>query len=472
MTMILRAYFVPIAISVLLVVVVFTHPVLSQQSIDFRDPDDISDIKRYRLPDWGYTVFRLNLSSNGSLYGLNVGNTSERSDNITGEFRPVLSIYRENENRISQIHTEVQTGIQYNRNKQVNVVGEAENKTSVREGRVLFSGNYAEYIDRSRFFFIGGNTGYGPEFRRQENVDIRIIKDRFDRAEFNIIAGVGIGRIRNVTPVVRALRFRERARALNLGDAIGPEHIYRLARHIATEPGYNTIYSRPSRHFLGDMFSTMEPVIGEPSPYEVLYLTDVFREAVGVRLEGWDIRLGLLYNFQYVFRRTEVENINFPPVSPFSSKTIYHTTGPRISASYYKNLSLRHQFGIESFVLYGLYIREDTPGSTYHDRELALRVHPKWLMTITDRILFNAELINDIIIFYYDKDRVVIEDSETRRIHSLLGSVNYFIEDKVVLTGSFDYTNRNPYYYNNPQENSYWTLYFSVGMTYYFLRGM
>lgn len=446
--------------------------IYAQETIDFQDHTDISAIEQYRLPDWGYSIIRMHLQSDGSLSGTTREGASSLWRWANLHLQPEYILLRESEVRILNFNTNVQLSGFYQRRKDDEDYPFPQNRINTsREGSVSTFADYLNYFNNDRFYYIRGDVNYFHTWGRQETIDIRIDRTTNESANMSVRAGLGTGRIRNVTPVIRALRFRERALAIGRGDDIDAGHIQQLAQHISQQFGYNRVFMRPARYFWGDLFSIIEPVVGDLSAFEMFYLADIFRETTGIRREGWDVRAGLLYNLEYLLIRDESENLVTNQETSSSFRIATHHIGPHLSAAYYKNLSLRQQIGIDANTSYGLHYRKiSSSDDTMRDDMLIVEINPSWLWTIVDRLLLHANLRNEISVVWYDEAQQMVDDRITHRRHYLWLTAEYFIEDRILLTGGIAYRFHDPYITN--LDSSLYEVSYNIGLTYYFLNRM
>lgn len=441
----------------------------AQESIGFTDHTDITALEQYRLPDWGYSVFSIDLSSNGSFVDGNyaVGNFKTRAAGVS--LAPDYLFFRESEERSFTVNSRAAVNGAYNRTKDERpFTSMSDRRRTEIHGNIFTSVDYANYFSNNRFTFLEGSGSFSHSREKEEEKDQYINWQTGEIGQLIVRTGLGVGRIRNVTPVIRALRFRERALTLGRGEDIDAEQIHHLAQHIAKEFGYQRVYFRYPRYFMGDLFSIVEPVTGDLSAYEMYYLTDVFQEATGVRLEGWNLRAGLLYNMQYSFSRSETDDIPADQITKFTHKVVRHHIGPELSASFFRNISLRQQIGIQSSVSYGFQYRLDRRDETIRDRQMIVHIMPSWLWNVADRLLLRTEFRNDFYVNWYDEARQIHNNRDTRRWHHLLFSAHYFIEDRLVLSGTATYSYQNPIISN--MTSSSHALWYGVGLTYYFFN--
>ena len=228
----------------------------AQTSIGFREPTDILPLTSYRLPTWGYSTFDIRFGANGQgqkrddypLYTYGLQNQADgnyqlnrESDTETLNVSTRLSIFHE----VDKGHG---YGVQH------------DDFTHGRSMSATVSGDltYARYF--TDFHHIGINVnlrpGYGDaqEYILPEPLDSgswedgRKSKSKWVNGRLSVL--YGIGRIRNVTPVIRSLRFRERFAALGIRPDLSDLQVQDIAGHFSQYSGYNRIYDRQDKYFL------------------------------------------------------------------------------------------------------------------------------------------------------------------------------------------------------------------------------
>jgi Tat protein secretion system quality control protein TatD with DNase activity len=78
--------------------------------------------------------------------------------------------------------------------------------------------------------------------------------------EYDVGAGIGIGRSRDVTPLIRAQRLSERLEALGR-PPLSAHQVQQVAQVLAREEGYRIVFDRPDRSFWRDVLEPMLPKI-------------------------------------------------------------------------------------------------------------------------------------------------------------------------------------------------------------------
>jgi hypothetical protein len=247
----------------------------------------------------------------------------------------------------------------------------------------------------------GGNTE--TQIRSRQNVDVRL--------------GVGVGRVRVVTPVIRALRVRERLRTVDSGVRLSDDRVQSAARQLARRPGYEAVYDRPDKTFWRDFFEAAGGA--DHTPFKTFYVADVLREPIGVRREGTELQIGPLGSYNRRLERQE-ENGRLQERDFQSDSRI----GGFVRGRWYRNVTLQHQLGADLNASYAI---EDG---------LSTVVEGQWLWVLADRIRLDTRLQN---YFRY-------QDDEQRNVnqHTLSSNLLIFVENSLSFSAgaSLQYSRR------------------------------
>jgi hypothetical protein len=365
----------------------------AQQTLGFSNPQNIDPLLDYRLPDWGYTNFQIgfNLLNNGGKTKAFSTEDLRYSYNLSAT--PTYELYRESEERIFSLATLLNLGYQRRLNRQQSSAfnSESEDKENEFLSRLFLNANYKRYVADNSFILAA--SGFDIAFRRrsdQQSDGGQLIEEQIQHLRFINFSpriGYGFGRIRNVGPVIRALRMRERARALNVAVNFTNEDIQSAADQFTRYQGYLENYDRPQKYFWGDMDNATTTDLSALDTFDMLYLTDVLDEAIGTRLEGWEVTGGAVFNYSSRLDRVEEDIL---------TRNYLTTTeaGVFISGRWYKNTSLVNQFGLFSdFTLtYPLNQQDTSPFDDTVQRTASMLIGASWLYNITDRVLLQTSL--------------------------------------------------------------------------------
>lgn len=380
----------------------------TQTSVGFEYTKDIEDLLDYRLPDWGWRTWDLKGEFRGAgsnrSYDDNFSSkrtSSHRSNNAY--LSSFCRLYQESEKRT--LYANVHLNGTWSRYR-------SESYSSA-DSRWEFGGNCSlggqadQYLGSSPWSMTAGfqaTGGYLEQHSQYGDDDehLNIVSGHQHSANL----GLGLGRIRDVTPLIRAKRLSERLAALGRPRLTSSE-VHHVAQVLAQQYGYRMVFDRPDRRFWRDV---LEPLLeGEPlSVAEIFYLTDVLDEDLGVRRQGSMIRLAA--NWQ---QRGIGDNSNYQP-------------GALMSAEMVKNLSLSLQ--LRGF-LEGTWLKE-TVASVQRERAKA-NLGGDLLWNMADRLRLDIDLYGSMSRFdYADHTRSSHEETASVESHATL---NIYLEDRLVL---------------------------------------
>jgi len=434
----------------------------AQTSIGFKNPQNIQPLLDYRLPSWGYSYLNIGFSADGS------GNKKD----INGfqlSIYPDFKKYYESEKNTWQIR--LNTNYLYNYELDYSYYFEEdlyyEKKSELKKNSINYnlSGYWHKYLNPSLFINMGNKTyGYYNKYNNEQTENFR----RFRSGSY---IGIGVGRVRNVTPVIKALRINERLQRLEITDELSSEDIQKIAGIISKYGGYGIAYDRRNKYFLRDIFEQITSMQRDLTAFDYYYLSESLQENYGTRYNGWDVTLNLDYG--YTFYKLDLSN-----------SVAYDDWGSSIGFSlksrWYKNINLEHQLGLQA-ELYYMYPLNDL-ASEYHRltikksefswSELALKASYLWV--ISDRLLLDTELQAWISLqetefdhsfshFFYN---IYPMNADENAYYNLNLSFTYFIEDNLLLKNSV-YISYNPDEYLE-REEVYW--YFGTELVYYISR--
>ncbi len=433
----------------------------AQESVGFSDSTDFKYLIDYRLPDWGYSNFSISSGTFG-LSGANQDLRSQREepgdpsyrlsnrDASTGSFNlgvtPRFELYQESEDRIIDFDSFVSLGTsglkrtiededtfnnQINNSKQEDIA----NQTGISK---QISFRIKEYSDFSTdlFFTAGLNSNINYSRSSTERNDVpgtnseSISKTRDLRLTPSF--GVGFGRLRNVTPMLRALRVNERYKSLG-NSSFSNQEIINTAETFTKVQGYQRTKDRFLKSFWGDINSGVNDRLDQLEAFDLFYLNDVFSENLGQRFEGYSFSISGEYSYANNLRR--IENKNGQTTNETRDFFIQRFASVNVDGDWYKNLNLYHQINI-SFVSRTIFplerdIREEWANFT----NLSL----SWQWNFADRFQFNSSLDNSLFTEEIKDSR---DDDFVRFISQLSGQLSYFIENRMSLSAGLSLEHR------------------------------
>ena len=446
----------------------FALDVRAQEKVGFSNPGNIDPIIEYRLPDWGYDNFFLDFSLDG-IYLRNDASAEtfdydEKMREIATLVNPNYQLYRESEQRIIELNTSA--NLQYRNSERELDDGTFDRKRHAEQVQVSVS--LREYL-RPKWFVLGSQATR----LSHSNSSLEQTDSESDDLQRNIFSsstlGIGYGRVRNVNPVIRALRLKERYGVLSNGQSLNSAHVKKAAEVFTKYDGYQSRYDRPEKYFWEAMDQALNGAVSGMQPFDLFYLSDVLNENIGQRFEGWDITAGGSFDYRNYLSRSDEDNDSNG--SSFSrSLTISKYALAFIRGRWYKNLSLRHQISFQSELNRSYRLSDQS----VLDRTSNATVSAAWLWNITDRLLVNTQISNSYY-HYHVKDDIEAggqTDKPWRNLFSVDSKLTYFIENRLAINAGMQYERSSGDDFSFLLDQDDRVLQFSAGLNYYFSRNL
>jgi hypothetical protein len=376
-------------VSVLLGIVsfAFPSPVLGQvlddgpTSIGLSAPDSTQPVRAYRLPTWRWSRWRLGGDGRANWESFERGQ-SDKSDRWIGlDLFPSYRAFWEGEERLASLSVAPRLSLSGERSQSSDPEGERDRRSTDAFFSLNTGGDLREYVG-DRFFLLADGDGRASySWRRTEEMDPPTTTDVGTRIRADLRLGVGWGRVRVVTPVIRALRVRERLRAVAPGATLSDEQVQAAARQLARRPGYGAVYDRPDKSFWRDFFDRAG--LAERSAFETFYVADVLREPVGVRLEGAEVQIGPTGSYEYDLDRAERDG-RLDERTQMKKGAL----GGFVRGRWARNMTLNHQLGGTADLEYLHFVDSQGP----LDHEVNAFLEGQWLWVIADRVRLDTRL--------------------------------------------------------------------------------
>tara|TARA_R110000868_G_scaffold259361_2_gene517150 strand:+ start:12283 stop:13734 length:1452 start_codon:yes stop_codon:yes gene_type:complete len=467
--------------------------ILAQESIGFTDSTDFKYLIDYRLPDWGYSNFyissgNLNVSNRISSTDRNISfnngsspinsETKQQSFNSIVSVSPTFEIFRESEDfqysASSQLRILSNLSNRKDMDKDLTNASEIDDLAKDRSNRMGYNLFFSARKYLSEDIFLQGGLSSDFEYRFSKssreinNTETRNVKDLDRELYFSPTIGIGFGRLRNVTPVIRALRANERYKALGNPSLNNDDLIY-AAEHFTRFNGYQQGYDRPLKYFWEDLNTGIDGKLDALDTYDMFYLNDVFNENLGTRLEGYRVSLNAGFSANNSMDRREDELNNFSD----RNTTVTRNTIINVTAEWYKNLTLDHQ--ISANLITDMYLPMEKRFS--YDWNYSNNIIFGWLWVLNDRFMLNNSASN---IFLTQKVKELDQRDRNRFNTNFNSSLTYFIENSLALTANLNIRNNyqhrfktlNPSIDDYSETNSFWDFSLSAGIRYYFNRNL
>ncbi|MDR8391250.1 hypothetical protein NC796_08880 [Aliifodinibius sp. S!AR15-10] len=436
---------------------------LAQESVGFSNPEDIQPLLDYRLPDWGYSNFGLDLSHMSSVSDSKYDQRNISRFSNTIQISPTYRLYRESEQKILNLFSSV--GLNYN-NSKIESRGYDNSERQTKNLNIDSQINISLKNYQSENIFLYGAGDFSVTYNRRKNFqpgNTSIGRDVSIKPEI----GIGFGRIRNINPMIRAVRLEERLRAIGQ-DALNRVQLLNAANQFTKYDGYQKSYDRSEKYFWQDMNRATGSALSGLKPYDMMYLTDIFDEVIGTRFEGWELIAGVRFRYTNYLDRKDQD-------SSQGSTSIIKTIGPYLRGRLYHNISLNHQIGAFGS-LNQSYPLGSSNSAVDYNWNASTTLGVEWLWTVSDRWFLNTEVRNR----YSRIKRTIANDlgsgNSTRWTNnlSLSSYLTYFLENKLAITVRF-----TPFLYHRrgiTSDSKIMTREFDINMSvdvkYYFIRNL
>lgn len=429
-----------------LLIVLAASVAIGQTSVGYSNTQNIQPLIQYRLPDWGYT----NIFLDFDFWGTSM-TTGPKETSMNVNFRPHFTRYVESEQRIGKFS--FRPDVSYDYQKYPELSNPTRETTRLRYTLDI---SWYQYISGDIFLAFDGSS-FGNSYHYNYSEDIKSWS-----IQSSPVFGVGWGRIRNVSPMLRALRFEERYSSVNSGPDFSTADRQTIARILAQERGYNAIHDRSRKYFWDDFYQEMPSLQSGLTPYDYFYLNEVFQENLGDRYEGWDIRL----LFEYTNRQRK---------SDHSSVSIDPSGGISLRYRLFKNLNLANQIEVRGMLHYQSWLKQNSLiKDLFKTNDFDFHAILGHLWVISDRFLLNTTLAGmfplvESEINYYQPEYQLLNigpadwwlTQEGFRVQTVL---SYFIEDQISVNTNLAYNSAKV----NDATNEFWSC--SLTISYYIFR--
>jgi len=466
---------------------------LAQSSIGFTHPDSIQVVLDYRLPDWGFSNFSINSGGfNTGFIAQDVTQIREdppdnlvftnnvKSDRVTLDvfLQPRYEYRRESEQQFLDFTSNTALSLQKSeedRDLEGSVAGQTvandELELELRNSDARFSQSVdlsvKQYVKDD--FFVLAQLDAVVAFQERITDNTQDDEPSTDREVFNrdVLAnpriGIGWGRFRNVSPLIRAARLSERYQTLT-GSGFSNNEILSAAEQFTRFEGYQRRYDRPLKYFWGDMDGILSGKLNGLGTFDTFYINDVFSEALGDRFEGLEVFAGFGYN--YINRLIREDN----RITGNLDRQTLFIRDTRIFANinWSKNLSLAHQISFVGVTERGYSDDDEAAFDRIHLTDLSFR----WLWNIADRFFLNSFLRDEFVFINGNEDanRPSVDQNDL----TIGTSLTYFIENSLSLTGNFSFNYLSSESDRDLQEDFNDVYRFNIGASvrYYFGRNL
>ena len=320
---------------------------------------------------------------------------------------------------------------------------------------LIFTDN--NYINHSDLFYSLGSNIRVDMADEQDEFNADLTSNTYygnKQQNYSFSIGMGIGKQRNVTPVVSAIRFQERLKQLNMlnGD-LSEKAIEDLAQQFYKQTYYSSIHERPDKYFWQDIEKTLTQdgvALKDLNMYADAYLRESVNEVRFLRSEA--LMAGLNLRAQYQNQYTASTGSGFHISEQFLT----------LGEAYF---IYSHQLNLNSQLNIGMTINGG-PNITKHPierQQYLIAGNAGYHYELTDRLVASLNNAFNLQFMNYDK--------EEKFLSNILGfTLRYFIEDNLSLNANYQWSYRvNKYLYND--NYTYNTHTINLGFTFYFEKG-
>lgn len=351
--------------------------------IKILDQKFFKELLKYRLPTWGFKVFSISgeTSNRHSIYEIetntlmNAPYIYDHQSNMTTidlNLNPEYRWYVESDNSIQSLRVSSplvinqenydSSGRTYSADSLLQQ-SKSDNAQFELQFNPEISYTHFTYLSSESDFYYGiNNISTAKYYNRTTNSESEFAQDETWNSQYNyenydnqfgnsLIIGIGYGRMRNVSPVLKATRFLERA-AYRLGNStVTDSLIYNVAQQFAKQSAYSQTGFRQEKFFWNDLFE-VSGLGTQFTPFDVNYLQEVNLEALGNRYEGYNIDASVVLNYNYNFDRQKSVRDDTLTQDYYRNYSHLIRYGGLLSFVYSKNFSLKMQYRTNSNVSY------------------------------------------------------------------------------------------------------------------------
>lgn len=449
-------------------ILIFISSSLSQIS-DYTSPpgfsnNDKTPITNYRLPSWGYSILNLSMSSNF----INYNHSGISKDYFRRSFyidtKPTYMKYFESEQIVWRLMANMNPVYRFLKTKVTDESSSSTTTDNVFSSRIPISFNMKKYFSKNLYHNlmtdIQGTFYQSKRLLSDSDYENDVSSTTISRKLIiHSGYGIGYGRIRNVNPILRALRFKERLTKIIPEIELTEHQIEQIAELFTQRNGYYMVYDRPRSSFWDQLCMILGDLTRELSPADILYLEDVWIENIGDRYEGKTISLNTSYTHSYDDQGGNLEIFNIASVN--------------FLASYYKNVTLNDQLIVSGSLSFNDILNKQPELKYYSQMHLSLG----YLRNITERLIWENTLMGDLTILGDQESFQINSYNSIKKLH-FFSTLTYYLEDRLSLSLSgrynhyysgstryFQLNNRIPDYFHYDKKRTEWNIF--LGFTYH-----
>jgi hypothetical protein len=420
---------------------------------------------KYRVPETvlGLAQFNSNLtytSSNNIISGNGAGFYSDQSmfnSAFMYQLTPQYQYLNENDERVFSLNGILDGVYNYQTEKRSDEVNSTNNKQATIT--LDFSAGYSKYFSPDNLFFNVASkvlVNINEQYNKDETVSPDDIYEGGKSQQYTLRLGIGWGKVRNVTPVVSAIRFQERLKQLSLlNKDLSENTINNLAQQFAKSDYYDIAYVRPEKYFWQGIEETLAKdsvSLKGLNEYGSTYLHEIPNEIRFLRREGFQasINMQLYYDNYYLSTIANAGGIS-----------------EYLSAQLNANFEYSHQLNLNSQIRTSLSLSggPNLAESSIINQEFGSTLNIGYDYELTDR--FVMSLNNAFSVLFTNKKQSLPQQRIMNNTFSV--SFDYFLEDKISLNSTYSLIYLENKYQYMTASNVYNN--FKIGITYYFDEG-
>lgn len=422
---------------------------------------------KYRIPDTKLNLFSLGSSLSFNSQKHNEVNNSDSYNSYNSSFyfyfNPRYFILQETDKNYLSLNAILNSGYghssyksQYSSNEFINT-----DKRNQYNTRINSNFDFNIYLNKSSFFYSVGSDILvdltdTKEVKSNNGVSSDIYLSNKSQS-YNFNFGFGFGKIRDVTPIVSAIRFQERLKQLNLLNTnLSDKTIEDLAQQFSRRVYYGQIYDRPEKYFWDGIEKTlMDDGVSFQglNLYADSYLKETLNEVRFLRREGFwtGINAKINYNNNYSSRSQNGFILN---EQLFTLANFY--------AEYSHQLNLKSQINFKLSLSGGPNVLNNPSVS----QKYSISASAGYNYELTDRLLISS--IDQFDLSFYNS---AVQEKTLNNQFSI--GLNYFIEDNISLNANYSwYYEVNKRYVNPGQKIDTNSHNINIGFTYYFNKAL
>jgi hypothetical protein len=427
---------------------------------------DPSVFTKYRIPETILnlasinTNFTFNSSKNSQSYADSYGSSDFYSDynsDLTYSLSPKYSYLNERDDQIFSFNANFNGSYNWKNEKLSSDVYDYDNKTITFDLGV--SSSYSKYLNPDELFFsVSSNMVFNIKDRYMDHQvnHFNTFYDGEKLQNYNLFLGFGFGKIRNVTPVVSAIRMQERLKQLNLlNNDLSEDIINDLAMQFSKSGYYDSIYNRAEKYFWQDIENVLAKdgiSLKGLNQFGSSFLHDVTKEIRFLRSEGLAAGVNMQLNyFNHFISVTSDANKIYEQFNIMGNAYL----------NFSHQLSLNSQIGGNISLSGGPNIIKRSD----YKQNYSVGLNLGYDYELTDRFVLSCK--NTLSLLFVNQKN---PETQLKILNNNLSlSLDYFIEDMVSLNATYSLQYSEEKYQSNKSTNNINNI--LIGITYYLNRG-